>query len=468
LRREHASPCLQLHLERFPIAHRRLADRVRADGADPLLRSAYSLMLNVVVATALGVVFWVGAARLYDAEVVGRDAALIAAMMELSVISQLNLVNAVTRFLPNLERNTRRALLGAYALTGGVALVLGAAFVVVAPIASDQFEFFRGEWLMAALYVLAQVLWTWFTLQDAALTALRRAPWVPVENGVFALLKIAALPLLLAVGASHGVFLASVLPVILLLVPVNVFLFRRAIPDHLRRHRSSASLLRRLSRRDLLRFMAQDYGATVLSQATATALPVLVVALIGSSANAYFYIPYTIVVAFTMLFYGACTSLVVEGALAEDRIRPLAARIARLFVVVVVPGTIVMAAAAPLILLPFGEEYAREGAPVLRILAFGGLLRAVSLLYIAIARLQGRGLRILAVDGLQAAILLVGAVVLAKPLGIEGVALAWFAAMAIAALTIVPSLVRFFRSPETGLAPGDRGARASRDEVAHG
>jgi O-antigen/teichoic acid export membrane protein len=423
-------------------------------------------MVNVGVTTLLGVVFWVAATRLYDPHTVGRDAALIAAMMELSVICQLNMVNAVTRFLPTLEQGTARALLGAYAVTGTAALVLGFAFVLVAPIASDQFRFLRDDWPMGALYVLAQVLWTWFALEDAALTAMRRAPWVPVENGVFAVLKIAALPLVLALGATHGVFLASVLPVILLLIPVNLFLFRTAIPEHLRRHRSSGSLLQRLSRRRLVGFMAQDYGASVLAHASATALPVLVVALLGSSANAYFYIPYTIVVAFTMLFYGACTSLVVEGALAEDRIRALAARIARLFGLIVVPGTVVLVAAAPLILLPFGADYASEGTPVLRILACGGLFRSANLLYVAIARLQGKGFRILAVHATEAVLVLAGAAALAKPLGLEGVALGWLVAMATAQLAVLPSLVRFFRSPETSVAPQPAAAQPRPEEIA--
>jgi O-antigen/teichoic acid export membrane protein len=443
-----------------------MINRIRAHASDELLRSAYSLMVNVALTTLLGVVFWVAAARLYDPDSVGRDAALIAAMMELSVICQVNLVNGINRFLPALERGTARALLGAYAVTGGAALVVGTAFVLIAPIASQEYAFLGEHWTMAALYVLAQVLWTWFALQDAALTAMRRATWVPVENGAFGMLKIAALPVVLAIGAAHGVFLASVLPVILLLIPVNVFLFRTAIPDHLRRHRSAGSLLRRLSRRRLVGFMGQDWGASVLSHASATALPLIVVALLGASANAYFYIPYTIVVAFTMVFYGACTSLVVEGALAEDRIRALAARIAWLYAAIVVPGTVVLVAAAPLILLPFGPDYAGEGAPVLRILAIGGLFRAATLLYVAIARLQGKGARILAVHATEAVLMLAGAMALAGPLGLEGVALGWLGAMALAQLSVLRSLVRFLRSREARVAPRQAPARPPPEEVA--
>jgi O-antigen/teichoic acid export membrane protein len=390
-------------------------------------------------------VFWVAAARLYDAHTVGRDVALIAAMIELSVICQLNLTNGVTRFLPSVQR-AARTLLGVYAVSGAAALIVGTGFVVIAPIASHQFQFLRNIPALAVTYVMAQVLWTWFSLQDAALAAMRQAPWILVENGVFGVLKLAALILLLVIGAANGVFLASVLPIVFLLVPVNLFLFRTAIPQHVRTRRPSTSMLQSRPRQVLLRFMAQDYGATVLAQTASTALPVLVVALVGSKANAYFYVPYTIVISFTLLFFGACTSLVVEGGRAEHQIRALATRIARLFTFTAVPGVVVMIVAAPVILLPFGPEYARVGTPLLRILACGCLFRIISFLYIAIARVQGRGLRILAVNGGQGILLVLGVSVLAGSAGLQGVAISWVAATAIAAVAILPSLIRFLRS----------------------
>jgi O-antigen/teichoic acid export membrane protein len=431
----------------------RLAGGIRGHTEDPLFRSVHSLMLNAGVTAGLGVAFWVVAARLYEADAVGRDAALIAAMVELSTICQLNLTNALTRFLPSLEHGTARALLGAYAASGGASLVLGLLFVIVAPRISQDLDFLRDDPRIAVLFVVAQVAWGWFVLQDAALTALRRAPWVPVENGVFGLLKLAALPLAVAVGASHGVFLGWVLPALVLLLPVNLFLFRTAIPVHLSRYRPQGSSLRRLGRRRLVRFMGQDWGATVLAQASTTALPLLVVAMLGSAANAYFYIPFTIVVAFNMLFHAASTALVVEGAMAEDRIRVLAAKLARHLVFVLVPGTALIVAAAPLLMVPFGEDYVRESTSVLRILACACVFRAAIVLYIAVARLDGQGFRILAVEGLQMALLLAGAVTLAGPLGLDGVALAWLGSIAVVALIVLPSLVRLLRSPPTMAAP---------------
>src|SRR5512144_997383 len=235
--------------------------------ADPLWRSAASLMASGALTAALGMVFWVLATRLYAPAAVGRDAALIAVMVELSVVCQLNLNNAITRFLPGVGERTAAAVLRAYAVSGMAAVVCGGLFVAFAPLASRDFAFLRDDWHIACLYVIAQALWGWFTLEDAVLVALRRAPWVPLENGAFALLKLAALPLFVSMGLGHGIFLAWVLPVAVVALPVNLLLFRRVIPRHVRERPAPRSQLHGRGRRRLVAFVAQDDAASLSAKA---------------------------------------------------------------------------------------------------------------------------------------------------------------------------------------------------------
>jgi O-antigen/teichoic acid export membrane protein len=56
----------------------------------------------------------------------------------------------------------------------------------------------------------------------------------------------------------------------------------------------------------------------------------------------------------------------------------------------VVPATALIVTAAPLLLLPFGEDYACKGTPVLRLLACASLFRVTVMLYVAVARLCPR------------------------------------------------------------------------------
>jgi O-antigen/teichoic acid export membrane protein len=106
-------------------------------------------------------------------------------------------------------------------------------------------------------------------------------------------------------------------------------------------------------------------------------------------------------------------------------------------------------------LLPFGPAYAAAGTSVLRILAIGGALRSVTTLYIAIARLRGQGTHILALEGLQMALLVVAVLALAHPFGIEGVAAAWLIATGVTAAVALPALGRFLKGGPRASEPLD-------------
>jgi O-antigen/teichoic acid export membrane protein len=417
-----------------------------AEATQQLLRGAYSLLANTAVTSALGMGFWVAAARLYSSATVGRDTVLISVMIELSTLCQLNLANGIVRFLPDFGRRSAQALGAAYGITGLAALVVGTTFVLVAPRISHQLAYLGDDAALAVDFVAALTLWGLFSLQDAALTATRRTPWIPVENGLFGVLKLAALPILLAVGAINGVFLAWVVPMALLLIPVNLLVFRRAIPEHVAgiARESSVSVV---GRRRVARFLAQDYLAAVFTQATLTVLPLLVIAILGPQQSAYFAMPFTIAIAFDTFAYSACTSLVVEATLDHESLRALTRVFIRRVLALLAPAALLLAVAAPLVMAPFGHAYAQHGALVLRLLLCASLLRLVIALFSSVSRIQRRGLRMGLVELALLALVLGAAVPLAHSYGIEGVAGAWLGANLIICLGVLPLLLGFLGEP---------------------
>jgi O-antigen/teichoic acid export membrane protein len=423
-------------------SHSHVADPAHAPRH--LLRSAYSLLANTAVTSALGMVFWVAAARLYTTVEVGRDTVLISAMIELSTVCQLNMGNGIARFLPDLGRRSARALGAVYVTTGTVALAVGTTFVLVAPTLSHQLGYLGNQTTVAVGFVAALILWGLFTLQDAALTATRQAPYIPVKNGAFGLLKLIALPILLAAGTINGIFLAWVLPMALLLVPVNLLVFRRAIPAHLANGVRESSIVR-IGRRRVVRFLAQDYLASIFTQATLTVLPLLVIAILGATQSAYFAMPFTIVLAFDTFAYSACSSLVVEGTLQHESLGTLTRVFIRRVLALLMPAAALLALAAPLVMLPFGHLYAEHGAGALRLLLCGSVFRAVTALFSAVSRVQGRGMRLAIVELVLLVLVLGAAIPLAHTDGIEGVAAAWLGANAIICFAVAPMLVKFLR-----------------------
>lgn len=422
------------------------AARLREHLREPLFRGAYSLMASTGVTAVLGIGFWAVAARTSSAHEVGRDAALVSALITISAICQLNLVDALVRFLPGVRHARRgRAIATAYAASAVAGVAGGTLFVVVAPAVSGQLRFLADDRAIAVAFVASMALWSVFVLQDAALTALRRASWVPVENGVFGAAKIALLPVLATAGSTHAVFFAWMLPTLVVVPVVNALLFGRVLGPA-RRAAPEAAAPRTLRGRALVRFMAQDYAGFVLGQAAVTLVPLVVVAKLGSAASAWFYMPFTLVVAFDLLFYNVTTSMTVEGAHDETRTARLAHTVARRFLVVLVPVALLVAAAAPLLLVPFGPDYVDHGTPVLRWLAVASIARAVICLFVAAARLQGRGRAILVAQGTVFAVVVVLAVVLAGPLGLAGVGIAWLAGNALVAVAVAPGVARLVRA----------------------
>jgi len=182
--------------------------------------------------------------------------------------------------------------------------------------------------------------------------------------------------------------------------------------------------------------------AGIFLQASSTLLPVLIVGLVGSSANAYFYIPFTIVTAFDLLFVNVTSSLTVEGAMAESRFPVLAWNIVRRFGVLLLAGAAVLIIGAPLLLFPFGHAYVVAGTPVLRLLASASAFRAVSAVFVVKCRIEGRAFRILALQASTFAMVIGLTIVLARAHGIDGVAVAWLIANGIAGSCVAGPVLR--------------------------
>lgn len=401
-----------------------------------LVRNAMRLMASTAAQALLGFAFWVVAARAFPAAVLGVDAALITTMMTLSIVGQLNLGNALLRFLPQLGGRAGAWIAGAYGTAVAATALLAGVFTLAAPAISAHFDVLRGAG--AALgYVLAVAGWVVFTLQDAVLTGMRRTGWLLAENLTFGVLKLAALPAVAALGVPHGVLVAWAAPLVLLVPAVNALVATRLLPVHAAAAAAPGELLAR-PRRRLLAFLGQDYLGVVLSQATLTALPLVVVAALGERANAYFYVAFSLAALLDVLVYNAVTALVVEAAHNEAAVRALARATARRLLAPVCMGALLLAVAAPLVLGVFGGAYRGEATTVLRLLACALPLRAVLFLFDALCRVQGRGAAMVLTQLAGAVLVLPLSIVLAAPLGLAGIGLAWLAASAAVAAVVAP------------------------------
>lgn len=415
----------------------------RRGPSEPMFATALSLMVSTVVTNGLGLAFWVLAAHLYSPAEVGRDVALVSLMIELSTLGQLDLAAIVVRFLPAVG-DRRRFVAASYAVAMVTTAAIATAVVLVAASVSDNLAFLTERHALGAALVVSSSLWSVFAIQDGVLVGLGAARYVPLENAAFGVLKLASLGLLGVLGVRNGAFVAFALPMALLLVPVNLLLFRRVIPRS-QPPTPEAVAGAAFGRRRLLAFVVQDYVGSLLAAAALTALPLLVVALLGSASNAFFYLPLLIVLAVDMLFANACTSLVAAGSHEVARQTELARLMTRRAGQLLVPAALALVALTPWVLAVFGADYVENASTMMRLLAVASIPRAAHSLYAALARFRGDGRAILTRQLLSVATLGAGVVVLAPRMGLTGVGVAWLVSSVLVALTSVPGLFRALR-----------------------
>ncbi|HEU4514595.1 MAG TPA: phosphotransferase [Nocardioidaceae bacterium] len=401
--------------------------------AEPLLRNGYALVLNSGTTALVGMLFWLVAARTYSSAVVGIGAATLAAMTTLSTIAQLNLSNALSRFLPVAGGDSRRLVRRCYTATAVVAAVAGAVFVWGTRWWSPSLSFLAEDLRVGVWFVTALVLWSLFVVQDGALSGLRRSTWVLGKNTVYAVTKVVCLLVPAVAVSEQGIFLAWTIPVAPILVGVNVLMFRRLVP----REGATVGSARPRDDRVVTRFVAADYVVALAGTGLTSALPIIVLEGVGAAAAAYFTLAFSISYALYMVSRSMGTSLLVEGATDPRQLARISYRTMVHTAALLVPLVLGVVLTAPLLLRIFGQEYSSGGSTALRLLALAVLPAAVVVVYTAVERVR-RNMRALVVATLVInGSALVAVLVLLQVSGLVGVVTAWLVTQTCAAAVLL-------------------------------
>jgi O-antigen/teichoic acid export membrane protein len=228
---------------------------------------------------------------------------------------------------------------------------------------------------------------------------------------------------------------AWLLAMVLTLPPVNYYLFARVLP----RRTAAAPTGRPFVFGDIARFVSADYVGTVLAHSSTTALPLLVVSLLGAEANALFFMAWTVGTSLTLIATNTGYSLTVEGAMDEGRLAEHGRRALRRCLQLVVPGAGAVALLAPWLLAVFGPEYGAASG-LLRLLALAAIPASVVVLYIALLRVQRRLRRLVVVQAALCGSMLTLTVIAAPWGSIGGVGAAWLVTQLVICAAILPDL----------------------------
>jgi len=430
---------------------------------DPMLRAGHALIAGASLTQVIGVAYWVIAARIYPVAVVGRNSAALSIMLFLSGVAELNMMSTLVRFLPTSGARTVRLILGVYATSTSIAAVIGAAFLYLIPHVEPQLGFVRSGPYVALWFVFAIVAGTIFVLEDSALTGVRAAPFVPLENTFSSLLKLVLMIVLVRSLPSLGIYVSSTVAVVIAVFPTNAYLFGRAVPRHLRKY----SVTRAPPRfREIGSFLLPDSTAALFLLGSTALLPVLIIDRLGARAAGHYALAWIVGYALFLVSVSMGSSLVVETAADQSQLRQRCLRSITHLAKLLLPVVVVVVVAAPYLLLAFGRGYAQADVTPLRLLTLAALPTLVTNTAISVTRSLRRMRMVVGIQVCLCALVWTLSVSLIGRLGITGVAAAWLTAQTVTALGLMIAPRLWLPAPRRAMRHGVSARQARRESVA--
>jgi O-antigen/teichoic acid export membrane protein/LmbE family N-acetylglucosaminyl deacetylase len=427
----------------------RLRSRLSTFFDGSMRANAVALVTHQLASATLGFVYWLLAAHLYTVQTVGTSSAVISTLQLVSGLAQLGLVSGMQRFIPRAGRHARRLAVSAYGVATVSAAIAGVIAIWVAAVASPNHELLDA--VSPGWIVLAAVAWTLFYLQDGVLVGLREAVWVLVENFAYNVAKIVLLVIGAQLLASSGIVVSWFLPVPFAVAGVTWLVFGRLL--HRDRMATREEPVDRVTSREIVASLSADHVGATVNEAGLRLLPLLVVGLLGVSANAYFYQAWMISTVLALVAGGMANSFMAETAADRTRVGANSRAILRTMSLLLLPAAVLLGFGAHLVLAIFGPEYAREGAAVLRLLAIAVPAVMVNAWFIAYLRVMGHIKRLIAMQVLTSVALVGLTWVGLRLFGIAGAGAAYLLTQtgaAFYALTTTRNLLA---------RPGDEGMR---------
>lgn len=407
--------------------------------------NALSLMVASVITALVGVFFWAVATGVPASEV-GRSSAIITTATLLSALASSNVGLLISRFLPGAGERATKLVLGCYGAAAAVALLLGAGFVLF--FHSTLFVSDVERWLFPVFTVILAL----FVLQDWVLIGLRAATWVPLEQLLFSVLKLGLLLVFIRLFPVGGIVLSWVVPAGVAVAVVSSVVLFRALP---RRPPPEPGAIPIPGRRALTTIFFGEYATGLMTVAVPMALPLIIVTQLGNESNAYYALPWLLSEAFNMLLWNISSSYMVEVSSDERRAGVLLRRTIRLNILVGGLGVPFMLIGVPWVLTFLRGDYAAQGTGVLRILACAIPFLVITALYLATARVRQQMGRVVAIQVLAVVLTIGLALWLVRPLGIDGVALAYLIAEIVSAAIVIVPLIRILREKPAEALPAD-------------
>ncbi len=429
-----------------------------------ILANASALMGTMIITSGVGALYWLIAARLFNAEAVGLAGTSVSTMTLLSTAGMLGLGTLLIGELPRRPGEEGALIATGLLVAGATGFVCSIGFAIIAPLVSPNLSALTGSLGKVVLFAFGVSVASIAMVLDQALIGLLKGGLQLWRNASFAVIKLVvlvAIALWLGGGDWGTIYWTWIIGNLLSLIGLLVLGTRRGIWPQLGRMRPRWLLLRRFGRRAL-----GHHFLNMALQLPGLALPILVTSLLSATASAYYYVASIVSGPF---FYGTLALVTALYAVGSRSPAALAQRMRftlGIALAAAIAANLVLQVGADLLLGLFGRGYAAEAGWTLRLLALCIFPIIIKDHFVTLSRIHGRfasaAFLISAGSATELGFAAIGAIIG----GLPGLVLGWFAAQSIEALIMAPTVIRAARG--IAMVPVDEHASPQSPEVSPG
>ena len=390
--------------------------------AVPLYRNAVYLILNTAITSLLGFFFWMIVARYYSEVEVGYSSAIISAISLLAMISIAGFNSLLIRFLPQAEK-PQDLINSCLTISGLFSIVIAIIFITGLDFWSPALAFIKDNTIFTLAFIVFTSFWTLSTLLNTTFVAKRRAGFTLAKAVIFSVLKIPLPILFVLYFRSFGVVASWGIAIIVAVAIALLFFMPKAQKGYKPVPTLNIGLIK-----NTWRYSAGNYVTNILSASLGFILPIMVVNLLDSSQNAYFYIAWMISCLLFTIPRSISTSLFAEGSHFQDKLRENAIKSLKFTFLLLIPSLVILIIVGKYLLLAFGQSYSLQALDLLWVLSISSLPVAINSLYTSILRIEGKLKELMAISGLITVPVLLVSYLIVPEIGIIGIGYAWLGA----------------------------------------
>jgi O-antigen/teichoic acid export membrane protein len=406
----------------------------------PFYKNSLFLISDYLVMALIGFFFWILVARFYSPVDVGYGSAAISAMSLLSMLSLIGLNFTLIRFLPGAEKPVEM-INSCLTLSGLISFVLAVIFLSGLDVWSPALIFIKKNIIFSAAFVVFVPAYTFISLIHHVCLASRRADLVFILDTIQSILKIPlAVSLVLffhsfGIAAANGIAAAAA-------VFLGLFLFLAKCQKNYK----SRPVLNTGILGHLWHYSRDSYIASLLIAAPSWIMPIIVVNMLGSEQNAYFYVVWTISSLLNAIPSAAAQSLFIEGSQTSENLGLNIRKSLKFTYILLIPAVIIIFFLGVYFLALFGTAYSINGLALLKVLAVSSLFGGIIAIYGATLRVNNRIRELYVIYAIQTVIVLAGSFLVLPVTGTIGIGYMWLGAQAIISLYVAFKLGKYLVS----------------------